>query len=616
MEHVRTTKDFLVPIAPDQLWPVFSDTDRINRAIDLTEVVYDEAPSGEVVRTAHSKLLGFLSTSWEEPPYEFVAERYYSIFRKMHGGPFASYSFSVQFEAEGDGTRVELCTDIDPRNAFFAWLGKKASKGILDKMAEGLTGFAGAVSAGKDNIFAPKKSQPEIDRHHLAELTKKIRPKVGVNILDKIETHLSSASDRDVLGMRPFELADAWHCDRVKTLRAFLHGSIAGLFNLSWEILCPNCRVAKADYNDLSDLESPAHCDTCEINFDGEFDKNVELRFSVHPSIREAAHADFCIGSPAKSLHRKVQARLGPGQSRTFQVHLKNRRFFLRGLKDDGRLVMTPDASASELISIAFEKGCAVGEGIRFKPGPVSITMENRSESECWVVVDGEDWADLGATAAFVTTLQDFRDLFSSEVLAPNQKLAIKNLAIVFTDLKDSTQIYAKIGDAKAYALVRRHFNILIAAMRDHNGGIVKTIGDAVMAGFTSTPDAVAAGIAIQHKIAEYNRDRDPGSLPIIVKLGIHAGPAIAVTMNEHLDYFGTTVNTAARVEGASQGDDIVLTEEVLECPGVRDHLTRDGGTLEEFEVELKGLSTHYRLWRFSPKSATIRERKTAHGTH
>ena len=87
--------------------------------------------------------------------------------------------------------------------------------------------------------------------------------------------------------------------------------------------------------------------------------------------------------------------------------------------------------------------------------------------------------------------------------------------------------------------------------MRDHDGAVVKTIGDAVMASFGDPADAVKAALAMQA--------RDRCDHELVLKLGIHVGPSVVVTLNDRLDYFGSTVNMAARLQGQSQGGDIVL---------------------------------------------------------
>ena len=107
---------------------------------------------------------------------------------------------------------------------------------------------------------------------------------------------------------------------------------------------------------------------------------------------------------------------------------------------------------------------------------------------------------------------------------------------------------------------------------RSGNGGaIIKTIGDAVMAAFVEPADAVRAALAMLQEMETFNR-RLP-SREVILKIGIHRGAAIAVTLNDRLDYFGQTVNIAARVQSLSDAKEICLTGEVLSAPGVKDIL-------------------------------------------
>jgi len=98
---------------------------------------------------------------------------------------------------------------------------------------------------------------------------------------------------------------------------------------------------------------------------------------------------------------------------------------------------------------------------------------------------------------------------------------------------------------------------------------VVKTIGDAVMASFTDPAQAVRAALAMQAAIASSART---GS-ELVLKVGVHAGPSVVVTLNDRLDYFGSTVNMAARLQGQSAGDDIVLSQAVAADPAVQEIL-------------------------------------------
>jgi class 3 adenylate cyclase len=135
----------------------------------------------------------------------------------------------------------------------------------------------------------------------------------------------------------------------------------------------------------------------------------------------------------------------------------------------------------------------------------------------------------------------------------------------MFTDLKGSTELYDALGDAPAYNLVRDHFSFLADRVQRNHGFVVKTVGDAVMAAFSRPDHAVRAALAIQDDVASFNSARGEGAsaTPIVLKLGLHAGPCIAVTTGDVLDYFGATVNVAARLENQCRGGELIVSEDV-----------------------------------------------------
>lgn len=140
---------------------------------------------------------------------------------------------------------------------------------------------------------------------------------------------------------------------------------------------------------------------------------------------------------------------------------------------------------------------------------------------------------------------------------------------------------------------MKEHFKILGRQVQKHNGAIVKTIGDAVMATFMVSGDAIRALFGMQQAFAAFNADiRDQ----IIIKVGAHRGPCIAVTSNDRLDYFGRTVNIAARVQGLSTGNDIVLTKPFYEETEVHRIVQESGWAVEVYPATLKGIEELYEV--------------------
>ncbi|HEX2399079.1 MAG TPA: adenylate/guanylate cyclase domain-containing protein [Mycobacterium sp.] len=209
-----------------------------------------------------------------------------------------------------------------------------------------------------------------------------------------------------------------------------------------------------------------------------------------------------------------------------------------------------------------------------------SVTFVNDAGFELAALIEDRTWARDALTAPEVISLQAFRDLFAEATLRPGDDAGISQVALLFTDLRGSTALYERVGDATAYNMVRKHFALLAALVRDHDGAVVKTIGDAVMASFSDPAQAVRAALAMQAEI---------GSTDLVLKVGVHAGPSVVVTLNDRLDYFGSTVNMAARLQGQSIGGDIVLSHAVADDPAVREEIAAIPQSQET--VALKGFT-------------------------
>jgi class 3 adenylate cyclase len=129
------------------------------------------------------------------------------------------------------------------------------------------------------------------------------------------------------------------------------------------------------------------------------------------------------------------------------------------------------------------------------------------------------------------------------------------------------------------------HLDVLRDAVASEDGAVVKAMGDAIMAVFARPVGAVRAALAAQRAIA---------GRPLDLKVGIHTGPCIAITQNGVLDYFGSTVNLAARLVSLSTGEDVVVSGEVLADHEVEElHLRR-----QPLEASVKGFDESLELWR------------------
>ncbi len=191
-----------------------------------------------------------------------------------------------------------------------------------------------------------------------------------------------------------------------------------------------------------------------------------------------------------------------------------------------------------------------------------------------------------------------FREMLGVQTLPPDQSLGVERLVIFFSDLKSSTAMYERLGDERAYQLVRKHFDVIFRAVEAEGGAAVKTIGDGVMGTFFD-PQAALRGItAVLRGLDDINRQENlRGEDRLRLKVGIHTGACIVVTLNHRLDYFGTTVNIAARLSDLSAGEEIILSQRVLANDEIR-QWAHSVGELQVMETALRGVSQPIEAYR------------------
>jgi len=130
-----------------------------------------------------------------------------------------------------------------------------------------------------------------------------------------------------------------------------------------------------------------------------------------------------------------------------------------------------------------------------------------------------------------------------------------RQVTILFSDIEHSTRHWGRRGDIDARLLLDRHNRLLFPIVRRFKGKIIKTLGDAIMASFNHPENAIKAAIAIQQRLAR-ERNEDP-YFSLRSRIGIHTGKGII----EYDDIFGDVVNVAAKVEGAAEANQILITQ-------------------------------------------------------
>lgn len=598
--------------SPEQLWPLVADTNRFDKDTGLP--AYDEPEKSSVEgltntrRRLKIKLYG-IPLEWIEEPFEWIRPYRFGVIRNYLPGPFPllqplkQLRAAAQLRAKPEGG-THLIYDVwaTPRN----WLGHLAIPlqiGQIYARRFDQTFRAYDELAAKNQTFLalPKKmiTLPDGAQRRVATLQSAlVAAGHDAGLVKKLIDHILMADDLTLSQIRPYFLADHWQVTRQAALKLMLEATRMGLLDFRWELLCPMCRVGKGAADHLDGITQTVHCDTCNVDYQANFDQSVELTFSPNPAIRQIAkQVAFCTSGPEATPHITLQQLLLPESSRTVSLQLETGRYRIRASQTPGGQLIQVRENGRSAYTFDLNQDGWDANLITLSPH-TDITIENHTAHEQLFVLERVAWADHAVTAAEVTTLQTFRDLFAEEALRPGDQISVGSLTILFTDLRDSTRLYRDIGDAPAFGLVMDHFDVLREAIAAENGAIVKTIGDAVMAVFLQPVAAMRAVHAAQLRLAEMTSIR-----PLLLKAAIHHGPSIAVTLNERLDYFGSTVNIAARLEKFSQGGDIIISDHVFQDPAVQDWLDDNSNLLVNipFASELRGFDNeHFTLHRLA----------------
>jgi class 3 adenylate cyclase len=582
-----------------EAWRLLADTDHLNRTIGLPPVEFSRLPD-PLVRGAEAKAFGLLPVRWREFPFEWVRERRYVVRREFERGPMSAVEVGIELTPDGSGVTVTSFADfISTSLAGRAlWrLGKAPVTALLDFCDT----YLARKAAGKpDPVPVPDERAPVVAPRLEQAVSRLRRYPVAAELLEALRERIVEGTDDQLIRIRPFALADAWREDRLEVLRLMLYATRAGLFELRWELMCPNCRVPKDEVDTLAKLPLRFHCEICGISYGADFDRGVELRFSVHPAIRAASDQVYCVGGPLRMPHIAAQQYLRPGEERGLVIAPRDP-LHLRTVGSTQHLSIKPGPPRARVatIKLSYADGrwvaphSLVQDDCLELPQGAVLSLRNQTGGAVLAVLEDAAWTRDATTAAQVTALQEFRDLFSSEVLAPGQQHAIRHIALVFSDLKGSTRLYEGIGDAAAYSRVNRHFDFIRETVTRLDGTVVKTLGDGVMCAFSQLDDALEAALTMQEQVAAWCEAEgiDP---PLVLKLGVHVGPVIAMTANDRLDYFGRTVNIAARLGDQSRGADVVLLADVLDGGTFE----RPGWKVEPFEARLRGVEGERRLVR------------------
>jgi class 3 adenylate cyclase len=451
-----------------------------------------------------------------------------------------------------------------------------------------------------------------------------LRQSADPDVVAAIERLIGEGADDTLARINVFDFAARSGLNEERVIGAFLHAARLGIFDLSWNVLCPGCGGVLDASHTLKTLDHDHYdCSLCASGYEPTLDEMIEVTFTANPRVRRiAAHdpdslpfvdylrqifwssgADLPDGKALNAVLDEVMLEhieLPPGEKALISLSLPQEFIIVFDPVTHGTHFIDVKGEPTrerQALTVVFNDVRAPTGTVEMRPGPLRLSLENRTSRRLLpgVWIAGHTLHDLLSkrrrflTAKRLLTNQTFRDIYRTDTLDVDQRLKITSLTFLFTDLKGSTALYERVGDLVAYDLVRQHFGVLNAIVASESGAVVKTIGDAVMATFPTPDRALTAALRMREAMHEINAQR--GAEDLLLKIGIHEGPCLAVTLNDRQDYFGQTVNLAARVQGLATTRSIFVTRPVIGDAATAKILTDAGLQPVEQQAALRGIT-------------------------
>ena len=455
----------------------------------------------------------------------------------------------------------------------------------------------------------------------LNALRKAAKPE-PVNAIEKL---IEDGPDRELCRINALAFAGRHELNEEDVIAAFLHSARLGIFDMSWNILCPACGGVLDSGATLKTIKEAGYtCVLCAEDCEPTLDEIVEVTFTISPRVRKiAAHDPETL--PFIEYYRQVFWSSGvdlPDDEilakwfdettlNAVELSAGDKRVLSLQLPEGYVIIFDPvlhmsqhievkgePLSENQSLSFVMTRDHAPSATVQMRPGPLRLALENRLNVRTlpaiWIVT--EKVHELVSkrrpfvTAKRLLTNQTFRDIYRTDTLDVDQRLKITSLSFLFTDLKGSTELYERVGDLVAYDWVRAHFRVLNEIVAAERGAVVKTIGDAVMATFPTPDRAMAAALKMREALKDLKGD-------LLLKIGIHEGPCLAVSLNDRQDYFGRTVNIAARVQGLATSRSIFATRRVVTDSEASKLLQSNGIAATPEKRSLRGIAKQVEIF-------------------
>lgn len=589
---------FPLKIEIDQIWPFLIDTSSFNAYLGLPEIEFEEVSGKLYGKTQY----GAIQMEWHEVEWEWEYGKTVKNARDYSRG-IGSYSRGIYLLEPSDNGSLDLYVYFGwiPKGRLSRWVLQWSIKRLHQKFHQALLHITECVKTGEACLTPPSILTIGSNTYQKIDVIAQQLKRLPINqpLVERIINFVKTAGDHELERIRVRVLARQWQVDERDCLVVFLHATRQGLLLLTWDAICPHCRNSRQDIQNLGDIPEKVYCEVCQIDFDLTELNAIEVTFHVHPSIREVTPHLFCSAEPSTKPHIQLQVHLNPQETKTLSTLVGSGHYRMRqrGSKVYD-WVQVHAALATDVLVWEEPNNRQLSIGAH----PI-LKIQNRTPHAQTYILEKYESDQEALRPTDIFNLQEFRDLFSEEAIASGMRLDIGEQTLLFTDIVGSTKLYVEQGDIHAFTEVKRHFVQIYNTVQQQRGAVIKTIGDAVMAAFNDPLDAFKTALLLQNYFTPQNPQTD-----ILIRISLNLGPCMAVQLNNNIDYFGTTVNIAAKIQRFCDAGQIVFTEAIRSTPAIQQFLSQHNLSLAPLEYQPSPEQATYTLFRLnnSPTSADL----------
>lgn len=523
---------FDLPVSGHEIWPYLIDTSKMN-----SEMGFPPREEREVNGETHVTTVTLRKKEeWIEKPWIWVHEKEIQQHRVFLRGWMASHRgiFKIE-ELTKESTRVYV---------YFRW----GFHSFLNHLLFSLV--PKSLEKTFQKFFQDKTKVIHSERKE--KTSTGFKKLAQADAYEAFRNYFLSADPLDLDRIHVKEISGKFGIDLQEGIKACVRMVKEGDLSLSWDVICPHCRGARVESKSISGLTETGSCEPCGTTFGIDSEESVEVVFHLTPKLRNIQKVVFCAAEPAKKKHIKLYQSLASGVSKTYQINLPVGTYRLRR-KNSSDAIFLELSDHEQLNSFAWD---GTGSTRTKLSTTFNLTLTNRSSEKDFFTLEEAWWFNDRLLSGEALSNHYIREIFSEDHLQTGLKLNVGKQVILFTDIVGSTPFYKSSGDAIALKLVQSHYLEVSALIVKHDGVVVKYIGDAIMAAFLDLEKAMECTLEI-YKL--FNNDRS--DTPIRLRASFHEGKVLCANMNVGLDYFGNTVNQAAKIQKYADAHEIALVE-------------------------------------------------------